>query len=267
MDCSAIVRNYRTLKKALPRFRIAYAIKANPHDRVISLLENEGSNFEIASVYELRFLLDRGIPPEQIVFSNPVKTIEDITEAVEAGVYLMAFDSRPELAKFIPFRSQIQPLFRIHVPNIDSIWPLSQKFGASRRFWPEIYEAMQNYNLPLSGITFHVGSQCEGLEAWHSAMHLTYEAIELSHDYGLDPSVLNIGGGFPIFLGRDIPKAAAIGAVVEEHLAAWEAKGFVPKDFFSSCYRLWLCFAYRWVRCLLKKTRVKIARCPPTESS
>ena len=230
IDKRRIAENYQELKSALPSFRICYAIKANPHQEISRLLAQQGSHFEVASTYELEFLLGLEIKPEQIVYSNPVKTKEGIEKAISLGVTIQSFDSIGELEKFLPYKNQIEPIFRIHVPNEGSIWPLNQKFGLSQRFWPEIFEFLQKHKLPLSGITFHVGSQSETLDAWHTAMNLSWQAIQQAKTYDLQPYILNIGGGFPIFLGRKIPNVNQIGEIVETHIDNWKKEGFFLKD-------------------------------------
>ncbi len=230
LDKNKIAEKYNELDQALPGFRIAYAIKANPHREIIELLRGQGSHFEIASVYELDCLMNLGVDAQNIVFSNPVKKIESIEHALEADVAIQSFDSIGELEKYKAFKDKIKPIFRIHVPNNESIWPLSQKFGLSEKFWHDIFAYMQKHQIPLSGITFHVGSQCEALGPWHTALELSYKAIKMAQSYGLKPTILNIGGGFPIFLGRPIPSLQAIGEVISEHLQRWKADGYEPTD-------------------------------------
>lgn len=232
MDRSKILDNYRKLKKAMPRFRIAYAIKSNTHFEIIQLLHNEGAHFETASFPEIKLLLNQGIPGEEILLSNPIKTVETIQTALKQNVSILAFDSIDELEKFIPHKDKSQLMFRIKVPNEASLWPLTGKFGSPIEWWPDIFEAMQKNKIPLAGITFHPGSQCENITGWENAMILAWRAIQMSMDYGLSPYMVNIGGGFPIDLGREIPSIDEIGATVNSHVDEWARAGFTPKELF-----------------------------------
>jgi ornithine decarboxylase len=110
IDRSRIRQNYLDLKKALPPFRIAYAIKSNSHPEIIEILKKEGSHFETASIAEIEKLLAMGIKAEEIVLSNPVKAPNAIRRALEHGVTIQSFDSVEELEKFKPYAMASTPL-------------------------------------------------------------------------------------------------------------------------------------------------------------
>jgi len=249
IDRSRIRENYHELKKALPPFRIAYAIKSNSHPEIIEILKKEGSHFETASIAEIEKLLALGVKADEIVLSNPVKAADAIRRSLERGVTIQSFDSVEELEKFRPYAAPIgsqdgglfastksgalpyiRPQLRIVVPNEGSMWPLTGKFGADEELWPAIFQYMKDNNMHLDGITFHPGSQCETIAGWDSALYLTWRCIEIAREYGLNPTTINIGGGLPVDLGRKIPTAAQVGKVVMRHLKEWERKGFKPTD-------------------------------------
>jgi ornithine decarboxylase len=237
MDRARIRDNYLDLKKALPPFRIAYAIKSNSHPDLIDILKKEGSHFETASIAEIEKLLAMGIKSSEIVLSNPVKSPAAIKKALDHGVTIQSFDSVEELEKFKPYATgatpvshRIRPQLRIVVPNEGSMWPLSGKFGADEELWPSIFQYLKDNEMPLDGITFHPGSQCEIISGWDNALYMTWRCIEVCREYGLNPTTINIGGGLPVDLGRKIPTVAQIGKTVMRHLKEWERKGFKPAD-------------------------------------
>jgi ornithine decarboxylase len=237
IDRSKIRQNYLDLKEALPPFRIAYAIKSNSHPEIIEILRKEGSHFETASIAEIEKLLSLGVKAEEILLSNPVKAPAAIEKALAHGVTIQSFDSVEELEKFkphaaasTPLSRRVRPQLRIVVPNEGSMWPLSGKFGADEELWPEIFRYMKDNEIPLDGITFHPGSQCETIAGWDSALYLTWRCIEIAREYSLNPTTINIGGGLPVPMGRKIPTVNEIGKVVLRHLKEWERKGFKPTD-------------------------------------
>ncbi|HNL09903.1 MAG TPA: type III PLP-dependent enzyme [Turneriella sp.] len=237
IDRGKIRQNYLELKDALPPFRIAYAIKSNSHPEIIEILRKEGSHFETASVAEIEKLLALGVKAEHIVLSNPVKAPQAIRRALEHGVSIQSFDSVEELEKFkphagasTPLSRRVRPQLRIVVPNEGSMWPLSGKFGADEELWPAIFQYMKENEIPLDGVTFHPGSQCETIAGWDSALYLTWRCIEIAREYGLNPTTINIGGGLPVPMGRKIPTVDEVGKVVLRHLKEWERKGFKPAD-------------------------------------
>lgn len=232
MDKKKLRENFISLKKAFPDFRICYAIKSNADRGIIEIFRELGSHFETASLGEIQYLRSLGIPGNEIIFSNPVKSQESIDHAIKENVRMIAFDSVEELEKFLPHREKVQLVFRIAVPNEGSLWPLSGKFGAPEYLWDDIFEYMKKENLPLYGVTFHPGSQAELLTAWDAAMRVAWRCIDEARDYyGLNPECLNIGGGFPVFLGREIPTIEQIAEIVYDHLRFWEEKeGYKPKE-------------------------------------
>lgn len=54
LDLSVIEKHYLELKQGFPNTDIYYALKANPANEVIDRLNSLGSNFDLASVNELK---------------------------------------------------------------------------------------------------------------------------------------------------------------------------------------------------------------------
>jgi hypothetical protein len=73
MDLDVVGRAYRTLTGVLPGVTMHYAVKCNPDPRVLRHLAGLGCRFEIASAPELEMLLELGVDPREVLFSNPVK--------------------------------------------------------------------------------------------------------------------------------------------------------------------------------------------------
>ena len=70
INLKTIKKNYLKLKENFPYADIYYAIKANPHDDIISMLYEMGSNFDIASRYELDKVLRLGVTPDRLSYGN-----------------------------------------------------------------------------------------------------------------------------------------------------------------------------------------------------
>jgi ornithine decarboxylase len=78
-----IRQNYRKLKSLSPDIEIYYAVKACPHPLILEALIGEGSNFDIASRYELDRLLSLGCDPSRMSYGNTIKKAADIAYAYE----------------------------------------------------------------------------------------------------------------------------------------------------------------------------------------
>jgi ornithine decarboxylase len=217
---SAIVREkYRRMVAAMPRVRVHYAVKANPDPRVVNILVEEGSAFEMASLAELELLLSLGVDPANVHYSNPVKPLDYVAKSASKGVDWFAVDCVDELQKIHGIAPDAHLYLRIDVPNVGSDWPLSGKFGAKAQEIDEILEAAARLRANLCGVTFHVGSQCRNVENWHGAIDQGRRVFRKMRGVGLTPTLLNIGGGFPVRLNKPIPSVEAIGDVVNAAIA------------------------------------------------
>ncbi len=78
IDTATIARAYDEIAENFPFAKIYYAVKANPAVEITELLKNKGSNFDIASIYELDKVMSCGVKPEQISFGNTIKKARDI---------------------------------------------------------------------------------------------------------------------------------------------------------------------------------------------
>ena len=65
VDLEKVEEKYDELLNSLPFAKIYYAVKANPLEQVIRMLVRKGSNFDIASVYELDHVLAMGPHPRR----------------------------------------------------------------------------------------------------------------------------------------------------------------------------------------------------------
>src|SRR6185503_491541 len=162
---TAIVRNkVRRFRAAMPRVRPHYAVKANPDPRVLKVLAQEGTGFEIASTAELDLLLALGVPAAEVFYSNPMKSRDAIAYAAAKGVEWYVTDSVDELRRIHEVKPDAKQYLRIGTPNIGSDWPLSGKFGCGVADAREIVATAAKLGADLAGVTFHVGSQCRNPE-------------------------------------------------------------------------------------------------------
>lgn len=73
VDLQKIERSYDELVEHMPFAKIHYAVKANPLDKVVLALKRKGSNFDVATIYELDQLIRLGVEPERISYGNTIK--------------------------------------------------------------------------------------------------------------------------------------------------------------------------------------------------
>ncbi|MFB3892412.1 MAG: type III PLP-dependent enzyme [Phycisphaerae bacterium] len=198
IDRSQLIRQYQLFRKLLPRVRVYYAVKANPHPDIIRTLGELGGCFDVASEGEMRHVLRQGIRPSRIIFANTVKRPEALQFAKRRGVNLVTFDNEPELYKIAKYAPGCRVLARLKVSNLGSIVELSLKFGADQdQIVPMLLKA-RSLGLRAVGVSFHVGSQCTNIDNYLRAFEAVADIIEDAEKQGLKIRMVNIGGGFPI---------------------------------------------------------------------
>jgi ornithine decarboxylase len=197
LDLKEVENNYLRLKKDLPFAEIYYAVKANPHPRVVSLLDKKGSNFDVATVYELDELLSLGISPQKISFGNTIKKHEDIAYFYKKGVRLFVTDSLSDLKKIAHYAPKSRVFFRLSVDGTSADWELSKKFGAHEDLIILLAVEAKKLGLVPYGLSFHVGSQQRDVEQWDQSLAQCRYIFETLQKKSIHLQMINLGGGLP----------------------------------------------------------------------
>lgn len=198
VDLDIIRKKYKELDTYFPFAKIYYAVKANPAVEVLSLLNELGANFDIASRYELDRALSVGVPPERISYGNTIKKPKDIRYFYEKGVRLFATDSEPDLRNIAKEAPNSRVFCRILTEGSETAdWPLSRKFGCHPDMAIDLLMLARDLNLSPAGISFHVGSQQREIGAWDSAIAKVRYIFDYLQEEGIHLNLINMGGGFP----------------------------------------------------------------------
>jgi len=197
VDLDLIKCKYTELQGSLPLAKIYYAVKANPMDEVVRLLADLGSNFDVASRYELDQMLRLGIDPARISYGNTIKEKSDIKYFYDHGVRLFATDSEFDLINIAENAPGAKIFFRILTEGTGADWPLSRKFGSHPdTIYHLILQAVEMGLTPW-GISFHVGSQQRDIGQWDDAVARCKYLFDAVAEEGIELKMINIGGGFP----------------------------------------------------------------------
>jgi ornithine decarboxylase len=198
IDKHQLTNEYQRFRRLLPRVRLFYAIKANPHPDIIKTIRDLGGSFDVASEGEMRHVLAQGVRPDRIILANTIKRPEALEFARKAKVDFVTFDNEPELYKIAKYAPRCRVLARLKVSNVGSIVELSLKFGADQdQIVPMLLKA-RSLGLRPEGISFHVGSQCTNIDNYLRAFETAASIVEEAAANGLAITTVNIGGGFPI---------------------------------------------------------------------
>jgi len=208
VDLDRVEHNYRELAQALPVARIFYAVKANPAPALIERLAGLGANFDVASPGEIDLCLAAGVEPSRISYGNTIKKKRDIAYAYQRGIRLFAFDSEAELDKLAEAAPGAAVFCRVLVDCAGADWPLSRKFGCHGDMAVALLTAARRRGLDACGLSFHVGSQQTRLKQWDRAVGAVAKLFGRLRDAGVEPRLVNLGGGFPTTYRTDVPPVA-----------------------------------------------------------
>ena len=199
IDKQTIADSYDQLVSCFPFAKIYYAVKANPATEITELLRDKGSNFDIASIYELDKVMKAGVSPDRISYGNTIKKARDVRYFYEKGVRMFATDSEADLRNIAKAAPGSKVYVRILTEGSNSAdWPLSRKFGCNPDMALDLLILAKQLKLEPYGISFHVGSQQRDIDVWDAAIAKVKVIFErLKEEDGITLKMINMGGGFP----------------------------------------------------------------------
>jgi len=200
----AVISPYRigsqiqTWKNLLPNVKPYYAVKCNPEKTILQAMYTNGAGFDCASlreVYEVNTLnKESDTKKTDIIYAHPMKSERDICLVDSMHIQTTVVDSVEECEKLHKYGWRGSAFVRVAVEDSGSKMPFSSKFGASR---DEVLEIAKYSKIPLSGVSFHVGSGCEEPEQYKDAIHYAAgEVSDILRKFKHNPHTIDIGGGF-----------------------------------------------------------------------
>lgn len=198
LSLEEVKKNYQVLKKYMPRVRIHYAIKANPHPEILRVMADMGSCFDVASDGEIRTLNAMGVEGGRMIYANPVKLGVGLEACRDCDVTKMTFDSATEIEKIKKQCPHATVLLRLRIDNSSAHVDLNKKFGAARENALALMLQAKEAGLDMAGVAFHVGSQTVSADPYLHALDIARELFDEAEAAGLPLRILDIGGGFPI---------------------------------------------------------------------
>ncbi len=199
INLSQVEKNFINLRESFPYASIYFAIKSNPGEPVLKLLASLGSNFDVASRYELDKIMSIGVEASRLSYGNTIKKARDIKYFYDQGVRMFATDSKDDLKAIAENAPGSKIYVRMLVENAQTAdWPLSRKFGCHPDMAYDLLVMAKKLGLHPYGVSFHVGSQQRDIGAWNDAIaKASYLSYSLEEEEGIKLEMINMGGGFP----------------------------------------------------------------------
>ncbi len=201
-DANKIVSQYQNLKKAFEgvNVRIKYATKALTNQAVLKVIRRAGAGADAVSIQEIKLSLMAGFSPENIMFTPNCSDFEELREAITLGV-TVNIDNIPFLEQFgKEFGSSYPVCIRVN-PHIDAggnkkimTGHKRSKFGISIDQMDQVYTLTDQYQINITGVHVHSGSDFKNAEAFVQAAEVIFQVAMMFT--GL--KFLDFGSGFKV---------------------------------------------------------------------
>jgi diaminopimelate decarboxylase len=211
--------------------KIHYAVKANDHQAILTLVAQAGAGADVVSAGEMLRARRARIPAAHIVFSGVGKTLADLRLAVGEGIAQINAESVEELAMLSAVATglgrRVDVVLRVN-PDVDAATHAKittgradNKFGIAWEDAPAAYgRAAALPGLNPVGLAVHIGSQILSPAPYAAAYRRVADLVRALRQAGHAVSRVDCGGGFGIAYGAATPPPLdEFAAVLAERLS------------------------------------------------
>ena len=188
---------------------IHYAIKANDHLAILSLLREAGAGADVVSLGEFARAQRAGVDAADIVFSGVGKSRAELAAALSAGIGQINVESAEELRVLSEIASGLGKIARIVLrmnPDVDAgthakitTGRADNKFGIAAHEIPALYALAAGLpGIEPVGLALHIGSQILSPAPYSAAYAKAAALVRELREAGQSVQVLDLGGGLGI---------------------------------------------------------------------
>lgn len=232
-DTCILDETITALKQAIPdrRYRVHYAVKANPNPIVMQPIAKAGLGADCVSGGEIALALGMGIPAGRIFYAGVGKTDCEIAYALHYNIRCFNVESIEELQVISEIAEKMNKKARVALrvnPNIDAhthhyitTGLEENKFGIDLSLLSDAVElAPKLPAIELCGLHFHIGSQITIMEPFKLLCEKINELTASFKSKGITFKTINVGGGLGINYERptQVPDFKEYFATFKKHL-------------------------------------------------
>jgi len=195
---------------------VCYAVKANSNLAVLNVMARLGSGFDIVSKGELARVLQAGGDASKVVFSGVGKKSDEITFALEKGIYCFNVESAAELTRIQQVAKRMNMIAPISLrvnPDVDagthpyiSTGLKENKFGISIDDAFELYQHASGLShIAVNGIDCHIGSQLTEVKPFLDALDRVLALVDRLAKIDITLSHIDVGGGLGVCYDDEKP--------------------------------------------------------------
>lgn len=218
-DGRTVLDSIAALGSSFEGVRFLYSAKANPHPSVLRCIFDEGFGLDAASMGEVSMGVKLGLAPEDIYYSAPGKSMNDLDAALEKCVIIADSAAELERIQYLAARHGVKAEVGVRInPNFtfDGEGGVSCKFGIDEdEALKKLAEWEKLKNLHICGIHVHSRSQELDTQRLCDYYDRMFElAVRCQKTLGRQLHFVNVGSGI------GIPYAATDSAVDLKKLGA-----------------------------------------------
>ncbi|MEL4273914.1 diaminopimelate decarboxylase [Shewanella xiamenensis] len=195
---------------------VCYAVKANSNLAVLNLLARLGSGFDIVSGGELARVIEAGGDPAKVVFSGVGKTVAEMEQALNLGIYCFNVESSAELEQLNDVAGRLGKVAPVSLrvnPDVDagthpyiSTGLKENKFGIAMDEAEVVFgRAHALPHLQVKGVDCHIGSQLTEIQPFLDAMDRMLSLIDRLAEQGIVIEHFDVGGGLGVTYDDETP--------------------------------------------------------------
>lgn len=203
-----IKNNIESFKKMFDKYNVKgyiyYAHKCNKSSAIVKEVLNNNINIDVSSLGELRHALSMGFTSSKIEATGP-KNDEFIILGLRHNI-IFNVDNLEEINTIIKYykkinkKEKIKVLIRLNdfTSEEDRFINKQSRFGIPKKESTKIIKYMLDNSgiITLLGFSFHLDTV--NIKEKTIAIENIIDLFELSYDAGLNPYIINIGGGFKL---------------------------------------------------------------------
>lgn len=231
-DVSAMRQQMRDFKRVFTErqvdYAVSYASKAFATVAMYEVAAQEGMHIDVVSGGEIYTALEANFPMSDVSFNGNNKSEEELVMAIENNLGTIIVDNFFELHllhDLLAERDRVQNILLRITPGVEahthdyiSTGQTDSKFGFdvnSGQAQAALQEALADSHFNVLGVHAHIGSQIFDVTGFQMA---ATKLVDLVHEWGFNPKVINTGGGFGIRYTEDdepIPASDFVAAIID----------------------------------------------------
>ncbi|MFX0019183.1 MAG: diaminopimelate decarboxylase family protein [Promethearchaeota archaeon] len=188
----------RVFKSLFDNIQVFYSFKANFLPEICKIINSEGIGAELIGLPELKLALEIGFPPEKIIIGGPYLTKELIEMSIDKGVKEIIVYNINYLNQIDNIAKKLNKIQNICLRIRSSKFNSKLGIQLTNESLKELVSFVKNYkNIKVTTILSHYATQMNSLDQFNKNVKTLGNAFHLLLGQGLNPTNINLGGGFP----------------------------------------------------------------------